>query len=169
MLFRSARHDTAKANLARVRPLAEKNAVSQKDLDDAVGAELSARASVEAGQAAVDEAQLNLGFTKISSPVDGIAGIAKTQLGNLVSPSMQEELTSVSTVDPIKVYINISEQEYLDTVASGNRADQMPLQLILANGSVYPHEGRFALADRQIDPTTGTLKVGAHQIGRAHV
>jgi len=156
-----ARHDTAKANLARVRPLAEKNAVSQKDLDDAVGAELSARASVEAGQAAVDEAQLNLGFTKISSPVDGIAGIAKTQLGNLVSPSMQEELTSVSTVDPIKVYINISEQEYLDTVASGNRADQMPLQLILANGSVYPHEGRFALADRQIDPTTGTLKVGA--------
>lgn len=156
-----ARHDTAKANLARVRPLAEKNAVSQKDLDDAVGNELSARASVEAGQAAVDEAQLNLGFTKISSPVDGIAGIAKTQLGNLVSPSMQEELTSVSTVDPIKVYINISEQEYLNTVASGNRADQMPLQLILANGGVYPHEGRFALADRQIDPTTGTLKVGA--------
>lgn len=156
-----ARHDTAKANLARVRPLAEKNAVSQKDLDDAVGNELSARASVEAGQAAVDEAQLNLGFTKISSPVDGIAGIAKTQLGNLVSPSMQEELTSVSTVDPIRVYINISEQEYLKTVASGAKADQMPLQLILADGSVYPHEGRFALADRQIDPTTGTLKVGA--------
>jgi len=156
-----ARHDTAKANLARVRPLAEKNAVSQKDLDDAVGSELSARASVEAAQASLDEAQLNLGFTKISSPVDGIAGIAKTQLGNLVSPSMQEELTSVSTVDPIKVYINISEQEYLETVASGNKADQMPLQLILANGNVYPHEGRFALADRQIDPNTGTLKVGA--------
>jgi membrane fusion protein (multidrug efflux system) len=156
-----ARHDTAKANLARIKPLAEKNAVSQKDLDDAVGTELSARASVEAGQAAVDEAQLNLGFTRITSPVDGIAGIAKTQLGNLVSPSMQEELTSVSTVDPIKVYINISEQEYLKTVASGNRADQMSLQLILANGSVYPHEGRFALADRQIDSTTGTLKVGA--------
>jgi membrane fusion protein (multidrug efflux system) len=156
-----ARHDTAKANLARIRPLAEKNAVSQKDLDDAVGAELSARASVEAAQAAVDEAQLNLGFTKIASPVDGIAGIAKTQLGNLVSPNMQEELTSVSTVDPIKVYINISEQEYLKTVASGNKGDQMPLQLILADGSVYPHEGRFALMDRQVDPTTGTLKVGA--------
>jgi len=156
-----ARHDTAKANLARIRPLAEKNAVSQKDLDDAVGSELSARASVEAGQAAVDEAQLNLGFTRIASPVDGIAGIAKTQLGNLVSPNMQEELTSVSTVDPIKVYINISEQEYLKTVASGNKGDQMPLQLILADGSVYPHEGRFALMDRQVDPTTGTLKVGA--------
>lgn len=156
-----ARHDTAKANLARVRPLAEKNAVSQKDLDDAVGAELSARAAVEAGQAAVDEAQLNLGFTKIASPVDGIAGIAKTQLGNLVSPSMQEELTSVSRLDPIKVYINISEQEYLKTVASGNKAEQMPLELILADGRVYPQEGRFALADRQVDPTTGTLKVGA--------
>jgi membrane fusion protein, multidrug efflux system len=156
-----ARYDTAKANLARIRPLAAKNAVSQKDLDDAVGAELSARASIEAAQAAVDEAQLNLEFTRITSPVKGIAGIAKTQLGNLVSPNMQEELTSVSTVDPIKVYINISEQEYLKTVASGNKAEQMPLQLILADGTVYPHEGRFALADRQVDPTTGTLKVGA--------
>jgi membrane fusion protein (multidrug efflux system) len=156
-----ARHDTAKANLARIKPLAEKNAVSLKDLDDAIGSELSARAAVEAAQAVVEDAQLNLGFTRIISPVDGIAGIAKTQLGNLVSPNMQEELTSVSTVDPIKVYINISEQEYLKTVESGNRADQMPLQLILADGSVYPHEGRFALADRQIDPTTGTLKVGA--------
>ncbi|MBV5329354.1 MAG: efflux RND transporter periplasmic adaptor subunit, partial [Chlorobium sp.] len=156
-----ARHDTAKANLARIKPLAEKNAVSQKDLDDSVGAELSARASVEAAQAVVEDAQLNLSFTKIASPVDGIAGIAKTQLGNLVSPNMQEELTSVSTVDPIRVYINVSEQEYLKSVASGNKVEQMPLQLILADGSVYPHEGRFLLADRQIDPTTGTLKVGA--------
>jgi len=159
--MQKARHDTAKANLARIKPLAAKDAVSQKDLDDAVGSELTARASVEAAQAVADDAQLNLGFTKITSPVDGIAGIAKTQLGNLVSPSMQEELTSVSTVDPIKVYINISEQEYLKTVESGNKADQMPLELILADGSLFPHEGRFALVDRQVDPTTGTLKVGA--------
>jgi len=156
-----ARHDTTKANLARIRPLAEKNAVSQKDLDDAVGAELSARAAVESAQAVVEDAQLNLGFTKITSPVDGIAGIAKTQLGNLVSPSSPDELTAVSTVDPIKVYINISEQKYLKIRASGDKVDLMPLQLILADGSVYPYEGRFALADRQVDPTTGTLKVGA--------
>jgi membrane fusion protein, multidrug efflux system len=156
-----ARHQTAKANLARIRPLAEKNAVSQKDLDDAIGAELSTRSSVEAAQAAVEEAQLNLGFTKIISPVDGIAGIAKAQLGNLVGPSMLTELTAVSTVDPIKAYINVSEQEYLTVGKSNPDPEKIPLELILADGSVYPHKGRFALADRQIDPTTGTLKVGS--------
>ena len=156
-----ARHDTTKANLARIRPLAEKNAVSQKDLDDAVGAELSTRSSVEAAQAAVENAQLNLGFTKITSPVDGIAGIAKAQLGNLVGPSMQTELTSVSTVNPIKVYINVSEQEYLKVNASNPNPEKIPLELILADGSAYPHKGKLVLADRQIDPTTGTLKVGA--------
>ena len=156
-----ARHDTAKANLARIRPLAAKNAVSLKDLDDSVGAELSTRSAVEAAQAVVEEAQLNLGFTKITSPVDGIAGIAKTQLGNLVSPSMQTELTSVSAVDPIKAYINVSEQEYLAVNGSGKNAANIPLELILADGSVYPHKGKLALADRQIDPTTGTLKVGS--------
>ncbi len=156
-----ARHDTTKANLARIRPLAAKNAVSQKDLDDAVGAELSMRASVEAAQAAVEEAQLNLEFTKIVSPVDGVAGIAKTQLGNLVGPNMQSELTSVSSVDPIKAYINVSEREYLAVSASGKKAADINLELILADGSVYPHKGKLALADRQIDPTTGTLKVGS--------
>ena len=156
-----ARHDTAKANLARIRPLAEKNAVSQKDLDDAIGAELSTRSSVEAAQAAVEEAQLNIEFTKITSPVDGIAGIAKAQLGNLVGPNMQTELTSVSTVNPIKAYINVSEQEYLTVRESNPDPEKIPLELILADGSVYPHKGHFALADRQIDPTTGTLKVGS--------
>jgi membrane fusion protein (multidrug efflux system) len=156
-----ARHTTAKANLDRIRPLAAKNAVSQKDLDDAVGAELSTRSSVESARAAVEEAQLNLSFTKITSPVDGIAGIAKAQLGNLVGPSMQTELTSVSTVNPIKAYINVSEQEYLSVNASGKKAADIPLELILADGTPYPHKGRLVLADRQIDPTTGTLKVGS--------
>lgn len=157
-----ARHETSKANLARIKPLAEKNAVSQKDLDDAVGTELSARSSVEAAQAAVEEAQLNLGFTKITSPIDGIAGIAKTQLGNLVGPSIQEELTSVSTLDPIKAYINISEREYLMAATAGSKKmEELPLELILADGSVYPHQGHLAIMDRQIDPTTGTMKIGA--------
>jgi len=155
-----ARHDTTKANLARIRPLAEKNAVSRKDLDDAVGAELSTRSSVEAAQAAVENAQLNLGFTKITSPVDGIAGIAKAQLGDLVGPNMQTELTAVSTVNPIKVYINVSEQEYLKAREGKRNLEEIPLQLILADSSVYPHKGKFALADRQVDPTTGTLKIG---------
>jgi membrane fusion protein (multidrug efflux system) len=156
-----ARHATAKANLDRIRPLVAKNAVSQKDLDDATGAEMSTRSSVEAAQAAVEEAKLNIGFTRITSPVAGIAGIAKAQLGNLVGPSMQTELTSVSSVDPIKAYINVSEQEYLAVNSSGKNASDIPLELILADGSVYPHKGKLALADRQIDQSTGTLKVGS--------
>ena len=156
-----ARHDTAKANLARIRPLAEKNAVSQKDLDDAIGAELSTRSSVEAAQAAVEEAQLHLGFTRITSPVDGIAGIAKAQLGNLVGPTMLSDLTGVSTVNPIKCYINVSEREYLAVNGSHKNPETIPLELVLADGSTYPYKGHLALSDRQIDPTTGTLKVGA--------
>lgn len=157
-----ARNETAKANLARIRPLALKNAVSQKDLDDATGMELSSKSSVEAAQASVEQARLNLDFTKIISPIDGIAGLAKTQLGDLVSPNSQNELTSVSTVDPIKAYINISEPEYLKAAKqSGKTLASLPLELILADGSVYPHEGHFAVMDRQVNATTGTIKIGA--------
>ena len=162
-----ARWETAKANLARVRPLAEKNAVSQKDLDDSVGAELSTRASVESARAQLETAQLNLGFTRVTSPVDGIAGIAKAQVGNLVGPGQIQELTAVSTVDPIKVYIAISEQEYLKfrrkqgVKTAENSAEAVPLELILADGSVYPHKGKFSLADRQVDVKTGTMRLGA--------
>lgn len=158
---------TARADLARVKPLAARNAVSQKNLDDAIGrdlvskaAVLTAKAGIAVAQANLEKAQLELGFTKITSPVDGVAGIAKAQLGNLVSPSMQEELTSVSTLDPIKAYINVSEQEYLKAKTEESKASEAPLQLVLADGSVYPHQGKMALADRQIDPATGTLKIG---------
>jgi membrane fusion protein (multidrug efflux system) len=162
-----ARWATAKANLARVRPLAEKNAVSQKDLDDAIGAEQSSRASVESARAQLDTAQLNLEFTRITSPVDGIAGIAKAQIGNLVGPGQIQELTAVSTVDPIKAYIAISEQEYMKFrrgkpgQAMERSAENIPLELILADGTVYPHMGRFSLADRQVDVKTGTMRIGA--------
>jgi membrane fusion protein (multidrug efflux system) len=162
-----ARWETAKANLQRVRPLAEKNAVSQKDLDDNVGAEQSTRASVESARAQLDAAQLNLGFTRIASPVDGIAGIAKAQVGNLVGPGQIQELTAVSTVDPIKAYIAISEQEYMKfrrkqgEKTAENSAEAIPLELILADGTAYPHKGKFYLADRQVDVKTGTIRVGA--------
>jgi membrane fusion protein (multidrug efflux system) len=164
-----ARWETAKANLQRVRPLAEKNAVSQKDLDDNIGAELSTRAAVESARAQLDTAQLNLGFTRIASPVDGIAGIAKAQIGNLVGPGQIQELTAVSTVDPIKAYFSVSEQEYMDfrkragqgKISSQEEARAIPLELILAGGTVYPHKGRISLADRQVDVRTGTMRVGA--------
>lgn len=158
-----ANHATAAANLARIKPLAEKNAVSRKDLDDAVGSELQARALLDQTTAALESAKLNLGFTKIVSPIDGIAGIAKAQIGDLLSPSSQTELTTVSTVDPIKVYINISEREFLkfQERAPSAKIEAVPLELILLDGSTYPKVGKFSLMNRQVDPTTGTFKVGA--------
>jgi len=157
-----ARWNTAKATLARIKPLAAVNAVSKKDLDDSVGAEQAARAAVLAAQASVDKAKLDLGFTKIVSPIDGIAGLAKAQLGNLVGPGAMEELTTVSTVNPIKFFFQISEQEYLQTAQNSVAvAEKKVGELILSDGSVYPEKGRFAFADRQVDITTGTIKVAA--------
>ncbi|TXH28152.1 MAG: efflux RND transporter periplasmic adaptor subunit [Elusimicrobia bacterium] len=160
-----ARHQTTSANLARIKPLAAKNAVSQKDLDDATGAEQSAKAELEAADANLKTAKLNLGFTKITSPITGIAGIAKAQIGDLLSPNMATELTTVSAVDPIKVYFNLSEREYLklatEAAASGSKPDKVPLDLFLVDGSRYPHQGKVAVFNRQVDPTTGTFKIAA--------
>jgi membrane fusion protein (multidrug efflux system) len=159
-----ARFDTTSANLARIKPLAEKNAVSQKDLDDATGAFQSAKAELEAADANLKTAKLNLGFTKIASPITGIAGIAKAQIGDLLSPS-GAELTTVSSVDPIKVYFNISEREYLKVAtaasAAGKKPEDVPLDLILVDGSTYPHQGKVTVLNRQVDVTTGTFKVAS--------
>jgi membrane fusion protein, multidrug efflux system len=177
-----AQYATAKANLRRIKDLVEQDLMSQKDLDEAVGTEQSAGASVSAAQAAANAAQasisavqasvsaaqaalertrLNLGFTKIMSPVDGIAGIAKAQIGNLVGPGSVEELTTVSNVNPIKVYIPMSEQEYMRDGQNGGARTQQVLELILADGSVHPHKGTFAFADREVNVRTGTIKVAA--------
>jgi len=155
-----ARWQTAKANLTRIRPLAEQSAVSKKDLDDAIGAEESTQASVTSAKAAVNKAELNLGWTKVTSLIDGIAGIAKAQIGNLVGPGSIEELTTVSTINPIKCYISVSEQEYMRAEEQKEkRAGKVPLELILSDGTTYPHKGEFAFADRQVDVRTGTIRV----------
>ncbi len=157
-----ARWDTATANLKRVKPLAAQNAVSQKDLDDATGAEQAAHAAVISAQAGIDKAKLDLGFTKVTSLIDGIAGIAKAQIGNLVGPGALEELTTVSTVNPIKVYVQVSEQEYMKVMEKHQKEKlKLALELILADGSVYPHKGEYAFADRQVDVQTGTIRVAA--------
>lgn len=162
LMQQQARWEITKANLKRIKPLVELKAISLKDLDDAVGTEQAAQAAVEAAQAVVDKAQVDLGFTQIASPVSGIAGIAKTQLGNLVGSGSIEELTTVSTVDPIKVYVSMNEQEYLEYVQrSGGHGVKLPLQMILADGRVHPYKGNFAFADRQVDVRTGTIKVAA--------
>jgi membrane fusion protein (multidrug efflux system) len=155
-----ARLENARANLERIKPLAEEKAVSLKDLDDAVDNERESQAAVASATAMVDKARLDLEFTKVLSPITGIAGIARAQIGNLVGPGSIEELTTVSTVDPIKVYIPMSEQEFLRNVASGSgRAERMELELILADGNVHPEKGTFFFADREVDIKTGTIKV----------
>jgi membrane fusion protein, multidrug efflux system len=155
---------TAKANLEKIRPLAAVNAVSKKDLDDAIGREASARASVQAAKATVRKAEIDLSFTTITSPIEGIAGISKAQIGDLVGSPGGPELTTVSTVDPIKVYIPISEQEYMrfsrEAEAKGNSESKgHNLELTLADGSVFPEKGRVFFADRQVDEGTGTIKL----------
>ena len=161
----------AQLDVNRYVPLAKEQAVTQQDLDNAVQANLAAQAQVraakaqiDAAKAQVDAAQLNLGFTKVVSLIDGIAGIAQAQIGDLVGPTSL--LTTVSTVDPIKVYFPVSERGYLDYVKENPDAAkraaqerQLALQLILADGSLYPHKGSFSLADREVDVKTGTLRL----------
>ena len=162
-----AQHENAHANLERVRTLAAENALSKKDLDDATGAERSTGAAVMAARAAVEKARLDLGFTRIISPIDGIAGIARAQVGDLVGPSQGGELATVSMIDPIKVYYTITEQAYIEltkrfpSAAGRHRQMTMDIELILGDGSSYPHKGLFYAIDRQIDVRTGTLRVAA--------
>jgi membrane fusion protein, multidrug efflux system len=150
----------------RYTPLAKEQAIPQQDLDTAIQVNLGAKAQVDAAKAQIEaakgqlaSAQLNLGFTRVLSLIDGIAGIAQGQLGDLVTPSTL--LTTVSTVDPIKIYFPVSEREYLDYVKEHPDEDKrhLRLQLILANGLVYPHEGQTTLVDRQVEVKTGTLRV----------
>lgn len=155
---------TARLDMDRVQRLLPEKAVSVRDRDNAVGREASAQAEVLAAKAAVQKAQLDLGFTRITSPIDGIAGMSKAQIGNLVGPgSANALLTTVSKVDPIKAYIPLSEQQYLQFARGkengGERQGGLPLELILADGSSYPHPGKFFFADRQVDVTTGTIQV----------
>jgi membrane fusion protein, multidrug efflux system len=155
----------------RYVPLAKEEAITQQDLDNAVQANLAAQAQVRAAKAQIDgakaqvaAAQLNLGFTKIVSLIDGIAGVSQAQIGDLVGPTSL--LTTVSTVDPIKVYFPVSERGYLDYVKENPDAakraaqeKQLALELVLADGSLYPHKGTFSFADRQVDVRTGTLRL----------
>jgi RND family efflux transporter MFP subunit len=151
-------------DVKRYGPLARDQAISQQEMDDAVQANLAAKAQVAAGQAAVAQAQLNLDFTRVASPVQGVAGLTQVQVGDLVGPGTGV-LTTVSTLDPIKVYFPISEQSYLGLFRAHPGAGGFPpdakLELILSDGSVYPEAGRFYAEDRQIDSTTGTLQVAA--------
>jgi RND family efflux transporter MFP subunit len=150
-------------DVERDTPLVAQKAVPKEKLDNEIQAKRAAEAAVESGKAAVERAQLDLGWTKVTSLVNGVAGIAEVQMGNLVGPSVR--LTSVSQVDPIKVYFPVSEQEYLRAkhLSSGQPIDlfDVPPELILADGTVYPRRGKVLLTDRQVDTNTGTIRLVA--------
>ena len=181
-----ANQGKAQLDVNRYTPLAKQQAITDQELDNAVQTNLAAeaqvkassagvetakaaivaaKATVAAAEAAVKTADLNLGFTKVTSLIDGIAGIAQTQVGNLVSPT-SGPLTTVSTMDPIKVYFNPTEREYLNF----NRANptqreleaarrRLELELVLVDGTIYPQKGRFYVRDRQVDQKTGAIRV----------
>ena len=155
----------ATLNVNRDIPEAEANAIARSQLEGDTQTQLAAKATVAAGRAAVEQAALNLSFTKVRSLISGIAGITQVQVGNLVTPATV--LTAVSQVDPIKSYFPISGEDYLriagkihpETVNLLSSASPLPLQLILSNGSTYAHSGSILFADRQVDQQTGTIRI----------
>ena len=162
-----AQRGKTELDVQRDTPLAKQSAIPQAQLDNDIQANAAAAAVVTGSKAQVEQARLNLEFTKVRSLVDGIAGLAKGQIGDLVGPTAV--LTTVSQVEPIKVYFSVSEQEYLpfatriSEVVSGKRGfgKKKTLELILADGSVYPQKGSILIADRQVDAKTGTIRFAA--------
>jgi len=179
LLQAQANQRRTQLDVDRYTPLAKQQAVSQQDLDNAtqnnIAAEAqveaakaqietakaqiqAANAAVEAAKAAVEAARVNLGFTQITSPIAGVAGKAQVQIGNLVSPAAGP-ITTVSTLDPIKVEFTVPEQEYLNFMRSGSALDRLQLALMLADGTMYGQKGKFLFADRQVDPGTGAIEL----------
>jgi membrane fusion protein (multidrug efflux system) len=164
-----AQAQLGKSNLdvERDTPLAEARAIAKSQLDNEIQAKLGAQALIESDKAVVEQAELNLEWTKVTSLVDGIAGIAQIQIGNLVGSN--SILTSVSQLEPIKAYFPISEREYVLVQKNSNAISSKhaigffgnTLELILTDSSVYAQEGRILLADRQVDPNTGTIRIVA--------
>jgi membrane fusion protein (multidrug efflux system) len=151
-------------DVERDTPLVAQKAVPKEKLDNEIQNKLAAQATVASAKAAVERAQLDLGWTKVTSLVDGVAGIAKVQIGNLVDSNSL--LTSVSQVSPIKAYFSVTEQEYLRAKhlsTSGPRLDLFDRspELILSDGTVYPQTGKVLLTDRQVDSNTGTIRLVA--------
>ncbi len=161
-----ARLQKAETDVKRLQPLAEQQAVSRQELDNALSNRDANRAQVDANKAAVDKATLDLGYTRITSPIDGVVGTTQVKAGNLVGRGESTLLTTVSQVNPILFRAGISEAEYLRIAKrvleqGGPRAGQpkAEIQLLLADGTVHPHKGQFEAIERAVDPTTGTLAV----------
>jgi len=159
--------ERSRLDVARYRPLVAEGAVSQQEYDNSVQRELADEASVQSAQAAAERAEIELGFTEIRAPITGLVGVAQRQLGDFVAPTDPMPLSTISQLDPIQVEFPLSEREYLRFASAFQEALASPagkfregvLQLLLADGSVYPHAGTGYPAGREIDPRTGTIAV----------
>lgn len=156
----------AQTDRERDTPLAAQSAIPQKQLDNDISAEAAATAQVQAAKAMIDQAKLNLDWTKVYSPIDGLAGVANSQVGDLVGPATR--MTVVSKVNPIRAYFSISENEYLEVahqvaaVIQGQRhGPGVPVEFIQSNEVRYPSEGRIILVNRQVNAQTGTIQFAA--------
>src|SRR3954468_23072955 len=156
----------AESNAQRAADLFQRKVASEQERDNAVQSAAAARAQAEAQRAAVEQAQLNLDYTTIIAPVDGIAGLVRVQVGDLISAGTT--LTTVTKVDPIKAYFTVSEQRfseysrrYSDPQVRIAHEKELRFELILADGSTYPHTGEWFAADNQVDVRTGSLRVAA--------
>jgi membrane fusion protein (multidrug efflux system) len=179
LLSSEANQHKAQLDEDRYIPLAKQQAITQQDLDNAMQSNESQKAQVAAAKAQVETAQaqieaakagvaaaaanletakVNLGFTKLVSPIDGIVGAATVQVGNLVGPSTNA-VTTVSTLDPIKANFTVSEQEYLSLTGRNSSMNRLDLELILSDGTVHPHKGRFSFADREVNSSTGAIQL----------
>ena len=164
-----AQFTKSKQDVDRDTPLAKEGAISQKELDDSIQQHAGAKGALATAKAAVEQAKLNLSWTRIAAPIDGVVGISKAQIGDLID--VNTELTSISTLDPIRVYFPVSEQEYFDAAEKiqqgykdqkeGKEYSLALLELVLGGEKVYPHKGQFHLVDRQVDTKTGTIRVAA--------
>lgn len=153
----------ARQDLARYKPLVAENAISRQEYDAAVALEQATASTVQAMQAALNKAKLDLSFCDVRSPISGLASIAAVGTGNLVGRGDNTLLARVSKIDPIRVSFNLSEQELLAYMRSAQNTpvNQMPVHLKLADGSLWPHIGKLVVADNAVDPATGTLRVDA--------
>lgn len=151
---------TAEKDFVRAQDLLKEAVIPLREFEQRTNAKLTMEAGVEVAQANVEIANLNLSFTKIIAPVDGIAGRAQVKVGDLITP--QTAMATVSKVDPLRVFVAVSEREYLD-YALLPEAEQLPmvLTLQLANGKIHPHQGKFVFIDRQVDQQTGVIQVAA--------
>jgi membrane fusion protein, multidrug efflux system len=156
------------ADFERNQELFNKKVISVQEFENKRQLNEANVAKVGALEAAVQTAQLNLGFTKITAPVDGIAGLAKAQIGDLVGAGSTASLTTVSKIDPIRLYFPLSEKDYKEHANGLREAMQRPyaerpeaIEMVFADGTVYPRKGKFSFVDRQVDPTTGTILIAA--------